>query len=157
MEGIAYKNGRLHVDDVDLESLASSQGTPFYVYSASCILDRFRLLKKAFVDLDPGIRYAVKANSNAAILEMLRAEGCGFDLVSGGELERVLRIGADPDDALEFASTHAVEATALGAEHRQDGCVAVCLDCVPGPGVQVDDRLLQEPESVQDAGSRVDV
>jgi diaminopimelate decarboxylase len=102
MEGIAYQHGRLHVDGVDLEMLASSQGTPFYVYSASSILARYRALKDAFADLDPGIRYAVKANSNGAILEMLRAEGCGFDLVSGGELERVLRVGADPKQ-LAFA------------------------------------------------------
>ena len=96
MEGIAYQDGRLQVDGVDLEILASRLGTPFYVYSASSILGRYRALREAFAELEPEIRYAVKANSNGAILELLLAEGCGFDLVSGGELERVLRVGADP-------------------------------------------------------------
>lgn len=96
MEGIAYENGRLTADDVDLAALADSQGTPIYVYSASQILARYHALAEAFAELRPQIRYAVKANSNGAILELLQREGCGFDLVSGGELERVLRVGAEP-------------------------------------------------------------
>jgi diaminopimelate decarboxylase len=96
MTGIQYHNGKLCSDEVPLDNLGQEFGTPLYVYSAPAILKRYRLLEEAFARLNPGIRYAVKANSNGAILRLLRACGAGFDLVSGGELERALRAGGDP-------------------------------------------------------------
>jgi diaminopimelate decarboxylase len=100
--GISFESGSLHVGGVALAQVARAAGTPVYVYDAAGIRERFRRLEKAFVGLRPGIRYAVKANSNDAILRLLRDLGAGFDLVSGGELARCLRAGAGGDE-LVFA------------------------------------------------------
>ena len=91
-----YRDGRLCCEDVDLERVAESFGTPTYVYSASTILDHYSRLDAALAPLDHLICYAVKANSNRAILKLLADAGAGFDIVSGGELFRVLAAGGDP-------------------------------------------------------------
>src|SRR5437899_8575808 len=90
-----YRDGRLCCEDVDLERVAESFGTPTYVYSASTILDHYSRLDAALAPLDHLICYAVKANSNRAILSLFAHEGAGFDIVSGGELFRVLAAGGD--------------------------------------------------------------
>lgn len=92
----SYRDRNLYVEDVDLESIARSAGTPVYVYSATAIRERFRLYNDAFGDVPHEVFYAVKANSNLSVLRLLAAEGAGFDIVSGGELYRVLRAGGDP-------------------------------------------------------------
>jgi diaminopimelate decarboxylase len=84
-----YRNRRLHCDSVDLTSLAEAQGTPLYVYSAVQIRHRFSLFQEAFAGRPFTICYAVKANSALGILRVLAQLGAGFDIVSGGELERV--------------------------------------------------------------------
>jgi diaminopimelate decarboxylase len=91
-----YHDGSLHCEDVDLERVAEKYGTPLYVYSAGTILDHYRRLDAALSEIDHLICYAVKANSNRAILNLLSREGAGFDIVSGGELFRVLAAGGDP-------------------------------------------------------------
>jgi diaminopimelate decarboxylase len=80
----------LHCDDVPLTKLAERHGTPLYVYSATTINERLAAFEKAFRNVPHTICYSVKANSNVSILRLLARQGCGFDLVSGGELERVL-------------------------------------------------------------------
>jgi diaminopimelate decarboxylase len=80
----------LHCEDIPLSKLAERYGTPLYVYSASAIRQRLSSFQKAFRDVPHTICYSVKANSNVSILRLLSREGCGFDVVSGGELERVL-------------------------------------------------------------------
>jgi diaminopimelate decarboxylase len=90
-----YRNGRLYCEDVDLVGLAEKFGTPLYVYSAGTILDHYTRLDAALVPLNHLICYAVKANSNRAILKLLRDASAGFDIVSGGELFRVLAAGGD--------------------------------------------------------------
>ncbi len=77
----------------DLPALAAREGTPLYVYAAPAIRQRVRALREALSGLDAGIRYAVKANGNGAVLRLLAEEGAGADIVSGGELERALRAG----------------------------------------------------------------
>jgi diaminopimelate decarboxylase len=91
-----YRNGHLYCEDVDLAQIAEEFGTPTYVYSAGTILDHYARLDTAFQSLDHLICYAVKANSNRAILKLLADAGAGFDIVSGGELYRVLAAGGDP-------------------------------------------------------------
>ncbi|PYI62902.1 MAG: diaminopimelate decarboxylase [Verrucomicrobia bacterium] len=91
-----YRDGRLCCEDVDLERVAEKFGTPTYVYSASTILDHYLRLDVALAPLDHLICYAVKANSNRAILKLLADAGAGFDIVSGGELFRVITAGGDP-------------------------------------------------------------
>jgi diaminopimelate decarboxylase len=86
-----YRNRSLHCDGVDLAALAEEYGTPLYVYSAQQISHRFQLFEDAFQGKPHTICYAVKANSSLAILRMLARQGAGFDIVSGGELERVRR------------------------------------------------------------------
>jgi diaminopimelate decarboxylase len=85
----AYRNRTLHCDGADLTTLAAQHGTPLYVYSAEQISHRFQLFEEAFTNRPHTICYAVKANSSLAILRLLAKQGAGFDIVSGGELERV--------------------------------------------------------------------
>ena len=80
----------LHCGKVSLESLARRYGTPLYVYSADQIAERLSLFQQALSSRDHLVCYAVKANSALAILRLLAARGAGFDIVSGGELQRVL-------------------------------------------------------------------
>ncbi|HWM24753.1 MAG TPA: diaminopimelate decarboxylase [Chthoniobacterales bacterium] len=96
MHSFRYHNGSLHGEAVNLEQVAEKYGTPLYVYSAGTILDHYRRLDSALGGIDHLICYAVKANSNRAILKLLSRAGAGFDIVSGGELFRVLAAGGDP-------------------------------------------------------------
>jgi len=80
----------LHCEQVSLAKLAEQHGTPLYVYSTGMIRSRYRTFDQAFRDIPHTICYSVKANSNLSVLRLLAKEGCGFDVVSGGELERVL-------------------------------------------------------------------
>jgi diaminopimelate decarboxylase len=82
----------LHCERVSLPYLGKKYGTPLYVYSAEQILDRYRLFSEAFAHRDHLICYSVKANSNLSILRLLADKGSGFDIVSGGELERILEV-----------------------------------------------------------------
>jgi diaminopimelate decarboxylase len=91
-----YRDGHLYCEDVDLTRVATEFGTPTYVYSAGTILDHYTRLDAALAPLDHLICYAVKANSNRTILNLLVRAGAGFDIVSGGELFRVLAAGGDP-------------------------------------------------------------
>ncbi len=83
-------NGALYCDEVSLETLARKYGTPLYVYSATQIAERLELFQRAFASREQLVCYAVKANSSLAILKLLAERGAGFDIVSGGELERVI-------------------------------------------------------------------
>ena len=85
----SYRNRTLHCDQADLTALADKFGTPLYVYSAAQITKRFQLFQQAFANRSHTVCYAVKANSSLAILRLLAEQGAGFDIVSGGELERV--------------------------------------------------------------------
>jgi diaminopimelate decarboxylase len=96
MHSFHYQQGKLHCEATDLAPLANRHGTPLYVYSEQTILDHYRRLSAALVSLSHEICYAVKANSNLAILRTLVDEGAGFDIVSGGELYRVIAAGGDP-------------------------------------------------------------
>src|SRR5881409_3654493 len=96
MHFFRYRDGKLHCEDVDLTRVAEKFGTPTYVYSTDTILDHYTRLDAALAPLDHLICYAVKANSNRAILKLLADAGAGFDIVSGGELYRVLAAGGDP-------------------------------------------------------------
>jgi diaminopimelate decarboxylase len=96
MHGFSYKNGSLFCEDVSLSTLADEYGTPLYVYSAGTILDHYKRLNAAMGDIDHEVAYAVKANSNLSVLRLLATHGAGFDIVSGGELFRVIKAGGDP-------------------------------------------------------------
>jgi len=90
-----YKNNLLHAEDVDLQELVDAYGTPCYVYSKATIEANYRAYETALSQWSSRICYAVKANSNIAVLNLLVKLGAGFDIVSIGELERVIRAGGD--------------------------------------------------------------
>jgi len=101
MDYFRYQRGELQVEDVSVQELAEKHGTPTYVYSSRTILEHYRKLRDAFAGAGglpeaPLICYSVKANSNLSILKLMKDEGSGFDVVSGGELYRALKVGADP-------------------------------------------------------------
>jgi diaminopimelate decarboxylase len=96
MHGFSYKNGSLHCENVDLNTVAATHGTPLYVYSGGTIMDHFTRLDAALAGVEHEIAYAVKANSNLSVLRLLATHGAGFDIVSGGELFRVIKAGGDP-------------------------------------------------------------
>jgi len=93
---VHYRDKALYCESVPLADLARKAGTPSYVYSARTILDNFRAYNEAFGATPHTVCYAVKANSNLSLLRLLSDEDAGFDIVSGGELFRVLRAGGNP-------------------------------------------------------------
>ncbi len=95
-EAFRYQNDQLYGENVPLAEVARRFGTPAYVYSRRVILENLERIRRGVAGLDALVCYSVKANSNLKILGLLREAGVGFDIVSGGELARVLRVGADP-------------------------------------------------------------
>jgi len=93
---LAYKQNSLHLEDMSLQSLAQAYGTPLYVYSHSAMLSALAPYQRALQGRAHLICYAMKANSNLAVLQTFAQAGCGFDIVSSGELARVLAAGGDP-------------------------------------------------------------
>ncbi|MDH5633449.1 MAG: diaminopimelate decarboxylase [Gammaproteobacteria bacterium] len=124
MDTFAYNNDRLMVEQVSLDEIAAAVGTPFYVYSRAMIEYQWRAYDDAFSGRDHLVCYAVKANSNIALLRMLAQLGSGFDLVSGGELERVIRAGGDPDKIV-FSGVGKTEAEIRRALELDIGCFNV--------------------------------
>jgi diaminopimelate decarboxylase len=95
-----YRSGELHAEDVPLAEIARRHGTPLYVYSRATLTRHFHAFDKALAGHDHLVCYAVKANSSLAVLQVLAKLGSGFDIVSGGELARVLKAGGDPRKAV---------------------------------------------------------
>jgi len=93
----------LHCDEIPVTKLAERYGTPLYLYSASTIKERLRVFDEAFRNVPHTICYSVKANSNLAVLRMLARAGCGFDVVSGGELQRVLAVNRRASKSTVFS------------------------------------------------------
>jgi diaminopimelate decarboxylase len=108
--GFTYRESRaattdleLHADAVPLTGLAKRYGTPLYVYSASTIRERYRQFDQAFRGCEHTVCYSIKANSNLSILKMLARLGAGFDIVSGGELERVTTVAPKAANRVVFS------------------------------------------------------
>ena len=97
MHHFAYRNGGLHAEAVDLAALADAVGTPFYCYSTATLERHYRVFADAFADVPSLVCYAVKANSNQAVIATLARLGAGADVVSEGELKRALKAGVPPD------------------------------------------------------------
>ena len=93
---IAYRQNELFVEDVRVSDLAQAHGTPLFVYSTASIREALAAYQRGFAGRKLHICYAMKANSSLAMLQFFARQGCGFDIVSGGELERVLAAGGDP-------------------------------------------------------------
>lgn len=96
LPALDYDNGALKIEGVSVATLAKQYGTPSYIYSKQAILDAYHAYSDSFAEIPHKICYAVKANSNLAVLGILAREGAGFDIVSAGELARVIAAGGDP-------------------------------------------------------------
>ena len=96
MENFPYRDGNLHAENVPVSDIAAAHGTPCYIYSRAALETAFGEYQQALAGCEHLICYAVKANSNLAVLNVLARLGAGFDIVSGGELERVIAAGGDP-------------------------------------------------------------
>jgi diaminopimelate decarboxylase len=114
---VHYQQDRLQVEGCDLGELASLHGTPLFVYSKASMLDALAAYQRGFAGRNARICYAMKANSSLAILQLFAKAGCGFDIVSGGELARVLAAGAQADKVIfsGVGKTRAEMAVALKA------------------------------------------
>jgi diaminopimelate decarboxylase len=95
-----YRNGTLSIEDTSLEEIANAVGTPVYVYSSDMLKSQYLKLDKALDSLPHQLHYAVKANSTLAVLKTFAELGAGFDIVSGGELSRVLAAGGNPESVV---------------------------------------------------------
>jgi len=120
----SYRNGVLHAEDVALEDIARRFGTPCYVYSRAAIASAYGEFSRALAGRDSMICYSVKANSNLAVLALLARLGAGFDIVSGGELVRVLAAGGAPGRTL-FSGVGKTEAEIGFALEKGIGCINV--------------------------------
>jgi diaminopimelate decarboxylase len=97
-----YRGDKLFAEDVDLTALAGKVGTPFYVYSAATLRRHVQVMRDAFKGIDTLVAYAMKANSNQAVIKLIAKEGAGADVVSGGELERAIAAGV-PANRIVFS------------------------------------------------------
>ena len=112
-----YLDGRLCVGDLPLEEVVADTGTPAYVYDLDAVAAAYRRVAAAFEPLGARVLYAVKANANLAVLGTLAGLGSGFDVVSGGELVRVLRAGGDPEACVFAGVGKTSEELALAVGH----------------------------------------
>ena len=109
MHHFAYRNGVMHAEGVDLRRIAAEVGTPFYCYSTATLERHFRVFSEAFAGMDALVCYAMKANSNQAVLKTLARLGAGMDVVSGGELRRARTAGV-PGSKITFSGVGKTEA-----------------------------------------------
>src|SRR5438128_777054 len=96
MHDFRYVGGKLYCEGIAVENLARKFGTPLYIYSQKTLTDHFLKLDRAMTGVDHLICFSVKSNSNLSVLRTLAGLGSGFDIVSGGELQRVIAAGGDP-------------------------------------------------------------
>src|SRR6202521_3087319 len=117
MHHFDYRDGVLHAEAVNLVELAAVVGTPFYCYSSATLIRHFDVFCRAFSDVRTLVCYAMKANSNQAVIKTLANCGAGADVVSGGELQRALRAGVPPQKIMVsgIGKTAAELAAAVGA------------------------------------------
>lgn len=128
MSGFSYQSGVLHADAIPVPAIAAAVGTPTYVYSGTLIRQTFRAFADAFADRDALVCYALKANSNLAVLGLLAQEGAGADSVSIGEVKRAVAAGVDPQKIV-FAGV--AKSAAEIAEALDIGILQFNVESVP--------------------------
>lgn len=139
MNHFDYRNGVLHAEAVDLVALADAVGTPFYCYSTATLERHYRVFADAFGDVDSLVCYALKANSNQSVLRTLAKLGAGADVVSGGELKRVLAAGFPPEKIL-FSGVGKTEAELRQALSED----ILCINVESEPELELLSRLAAE-------------
>ena len=113
-----HADGELAYEGVRLADIARQFGTPTYVYSRATIVENFRAYQSAFAASKPLICYSVKANSTLSVLALLASEGAGFDIVSAGELQRVIAAGGDASKVIFSGVAKGREEIALALSHN---------------------------------------
>lgn len=108
MDHFLYRDGRLHAEDVPLSEISASVGTPFYCYSTATLTRHYRLFDEALAGLDHLVCYAMKSNSNQAVLKLMGDLGAGVDVVSGGEYRRAVAAGI-PRERIVFSGVGKTE------------------------------------------------
>src|ERR671931_1387646 len=116
MHHFAYRNGVLHAEAVNLAALADAVGTPFYCYSTATLERHYRVFAGAFANVPALVCYAMKANSNQAVIKTLARLGARADVVSGGELKRARAAGIAPDKIMFSGIGKTAEELALAVE-----------------------------------------
>src|SRR3954471_12867776 len=117
MNHFEYRNGVLHAEAVDLAVLADAVGTPFYCYSNATLERHYRVFAGAFAEVDALVCYAMKANSNQAVIKTLADLGAGADVVSEGELKRALAAGIPPGKIMFSGVGKTARELALAVDH----------------------------------------
>lgn len=117
MDHFNYQGDTLYAEDVPIPTIAREYGTPCYIYSRATFERHYKVYEEALAGLPHLVCYAVKANSNLAVLNLLARLGSGFDIVSGGELERVLRAGGDPAKVIFSGLGKSEAEIVMGLEH----------------------------------------
>ncbi|SFU95832.1 diaminopimelate decarboxylase [Pseudoduganella namucuonensis] len=128
MSQFTYNNGVMHAEGVSLSAIAEQYGTPTYVYSKAQLLANFDSYADACAGRDALVCYAMKANSNLAVLDLLARRGAGFDIVSGGELLRVLAAGGDPAKVIFSGVGKTVDEMRLALTH---GILCFNVESIP--------------------------
>jgi diaminopimelate decarboxylase len=119
-----YRNHQLYCEEIPLSVIAAEYGTPCYVYSLTTLLDNYHRLRRAFSKLNASLHYSLKANANLTLIRALVQAGAGLDAVSGGEVFRALRAGADPSQIV-FAGVGKTAAELDYALEQRVGCFNV--------------------------------
>src|ERR1700674_5153560 len=128
MHHFDYRGGVLHAEDVALDRLAAEIGTPFYCYSSATLARHYRVFADAFADVRALVCYAMKANSNQAVIATLARLGAGADVVSEGELKRARAAGIAPDRILFSGVGKSARELALAVE---EGILCVNVEAEP--------------------------
>ncbi|MEL7416230.1 MAG: diaminopimelate decarboxylase, partial [Pseudomonadota bacterium] len=139
MDHFIYRNGVLHAEDVALPEIVEAVGTPFYVYSSATLERHYRVFQEALSGLDHLICYAMKANSNLAVLKLMAGLGAGMDVVSIGEYRRARAVGVPGEkivfsgvgktrDEMAYALTHGIRQFNVESEPELERLNAVALD-----------------------------
>ncbi len=128
MHHFAYRNGVLHAEGVDLDALAAKVGTPFYCYSTATLTRHYNVFAGAFADVDVLVCYAMKANSNQAVIKTLAKLGAGADVVSGGELKRARAAGIPADKIMFSGLGKTAEELALAVD---EGILCINVESEP--------------------------
>ena len=118
MHHFAYRDGVLHAEAVNLDTLAAAVGTPFYCYSTATLTRHYQVFAGAFADVRALVCYAMKANSNQAVVRTLAKLGAGADVVSGGELQRARLAGISPDKIMFSGIGKTASELALAVDER---------------------------------------
>ncbi len=150
MRHFDYRGGVLHAEGVNIAALADAVGTPFYCYSTATLERHYRVFTEAFAGVDTLVCYAMKANSNQAVLRTLARLGAGADVVSGGELKRALAAGI-PADRILFSGVGKTEAELRAALAHDIRCINVESE----PELELLSRLADEAGRVARISVRV--